>query len=191
MDKPAPLIWQIGLNSNLNLSSVQLELIKTPQLIPDDGFIRRVLDAVAQNAQVCLVCNLVAVAQELYHCIADQMARDGRFTEDQCLLFHSRFIFAHRQKKEQAVLKLFGATPEPANARSKGHVLIATQVVEQSLDLDFDWMITQLCPMDLLFQRMGRLHRHPRHRPENHTKPVCTSIAANRRQLRAARTDLR
>jgi len=69
------------------------------------------------------------------------MANDGRFTEDQCLLFHSRFIFAHRQEKEQAVLNLFGVTPEPANARRKGHVLIATQVVEQSLDLDFDWMI--------------------------------------------------
>lgn len=155
---------------------VQLELIKTPQLIPDDGFIQRVLDAVAQNAQMCLVCNLVTVAQELYQHIAGQMAKDGRFSEDQCLLFHSRFIFADRQKKEQAVLNLFGATPEPANARSKGHVLIATQVVEQSLDLDFDWLITQLCPVDLLFQRMGRLHRHPRHRPENHTKPLCTVL---------------
>ncbi len=157
-------------------STVQLELIKTPQLIPDDGFIQRVLDAVAQNAQACLVCNLVAVAQELYQRIVEKMANDGRFTEDQCLLFHSRFIFAHRQEKEQAVLNLFGATPEPDNARSKGHVLIATQVVEQSLDLDFDWMITQLCPVDLLFQRMGRLHRHPWHRPGNYTKPVCTVL---------------
>jgi CRISPR-associated endonuclease/helicase Cas3 len=158
---------------------VQLELIKTPQLIPDDGFIQRILDAVAQNAQVCLVCNLVAVAQELYQHIAEQMGKDARFTEDQCLLFHSRFIFAHRQKKEEAVLNLFGVTPEPADARRKGHVLIATQVVEQSLDLDFDWLITQLCPVDLLFQRMGRLHRHATNnalRPPQFAQPICTVL---------------
>jgi len=160
-------------------TTVQLELIKTPQLIPDDGFIQRILDAVAQNAQVCLVCNLVAVAQELYQQIAGQMEKGGRFTDDQCLLFHSRFIFAHRQKKEEAVLDLFGVTPKPADARRKGHVLIATQVVEQSLDLDFDWLITQLCPVDLLFQRMGRLHRHATNnplRPPQFSRPVCTVL---------------
>lgn len=160
-------------------TTVQLELIKTPQLIPDDGFIQRILDAVARNAQVCLVCNLVAVAQELYQQIAGQMGKDGRFTEDQCLLFHSRFIFAHRQEKEQSVLDLFGVPPKPADARRKGHVLIATQVVEQSLDLDFDWLITQLCPVDLLFQRMGRLHRHATNnpsRPPQFTQPICTVL---------------
>jgi len=155
---------------------VQLELIHSPHLMPDDALLERVLDAVAQNAQVCLVCNLVAVAQELYQRITEKMAQDERFNEDQCLLFHSRFIFADRQKKEQAVLNLFGVNPEPTNARSTGHILIATQVVEQSLDLDFDWLITQLCPVDLLFQRMGRLHRHPRNRPENHNQPLCTVL---------------
>ncbi|TAL55931.1 MAG: CRISPR-associated helicase/endonuclease Cas3 [Methylovulum sp.] len=161
------------------LTTVQLELIKTPQLIPNDSFIQRILDAVAQNAQVCLVCNLVAVAQELYQQIAEQMEKDGRFTEDQCLLFHSRFIFAHRQEKEQSVLDLFGVPPKPVDARRKGHVLIATQVVEQSLDLDFDWLITQLCPVDLLFQRMGRLHRHATNnalRPPQFARPICTVL---------------
>ncbi len=160
-------------------TTVQLELIKAPQLIPDDGFIQRILDAVAQNAQVCLVCNLVAVAQELYQRIAEQMGKDRRFTEDQCLLFHSRFIFAHRQEKEQSVLDLFGVPSKPADARRKGHVLIATQVVEQSLDLDFDWLITQLCPVDLLFQRMGRLHRHATNnalRPLQFAQPICTVL---------------
>lgn len=157
-------------------TSVQLELIKTPHLLPDDDLIQRLLDAVVQGAQVCLVCNLVAVAQQLYQQILDRIEQDQRFSEDQLLLFHSRFIFADRQKKEQAVLNLFGANPEPADARSKGHLLIATQVVEQSLDLDFDWLITQLCPVDLLFQRMGRLHRHSRSRPEYYQQPVCTVL---------------
>jgi len=157
-------------------TSVQLELIKTPHLLPGDDLIQRLLDAVAQGAQVCLVCNLVAVAQQLYQQVSNRIEQDQQLSEDQLLLFHSRFIFADRQKKEQAVLNLFGAEPVPADARNKGHLLIATQVVEQSLDLDFDWMITQICPVDLLFQRMGRLHRHSRSRPEHHAQPVCTVL---------------
>jgi len=157
-------------------TSVQLELIKTPHLLPDEDFILRLLDAVVRGAQVCLVCNLVAVAQRLYQHVLDRIEQDQRLSEDQLLLFHSRFIFADRQKKEQAVLNLFGAQPEPADARSKGHLLIATQVVENSLDLDFDWMITQLCPVDSLFQRMGRLHRHLRSRPEHYEQPVCSVL---------------
>ncbi|WP_036251185.1 CRISPR-associated helicase/endonuclease Cas3 [Methylobacter sp. BBA5.1] len=156
--------------------SVRLELIKTPHLLPVDAFIQRLLDAVAQGAQVCLVCNLVAVAQQLYQLLLVKIEQFEELTEDQLLLFHSRFIFADRQKKERAVLDLFGAEPYPENARAKGHLLIATQVVEQSLDLDFDWLITQLCPVDLLFQRMGRLHRHYRNRPELFKEPVCTVL---------------
>ncbi|MBF6649272.1 CRISPR-associated helicase/endonuclease Cas3 [Methylobacter sp. BlB1] len=157
-------------------TSIHLELIKTPHLLPDDCFIQRLLDAVEKGAQVCLVCNLVAVAQQLYHQLQARIAQIETLTEDQLLLFHSRFIFADRQQKEQTVLDLFGADPHPENARTKGHLLIATQVVEQSLDLDFDWLITQLCPVDLLFQRMGRLHRHRRGRPEGFADPVCTVL---------------
>ena len=171
-NKDNPLITHCSLGQNAmfdlvalpeqrpELTSVHLELIKTPHLLPDDDFIQRLLNAVLQGAQVCLVFNLVAVAQQIYQQVLIRIEQDERFTEDQLLLFHSRFTFADRQQKEQAVLNLFGAKPEPENARNKGHLLIATQVVEQSLDLDFDWLITQLCPLDLLFQRMGRLHRH-------------------------------
>ena len=63
-----------------------------------------------------------------------------------------------RIEKENEVLKFFGkdSTPEIR----KGKILVATQVVEQSLDLDFDFMVTDLAPMDLIIQRSGRLHRH-------------------------------
>jgi CRISPR-associated endonuclease/helicase Cas3 len=75
-------------------------------------------------------------------------------------LFHARFAQAHRLEIEAQVRATFGKTSTPADRA--GQVLIATQVVEQSLDLDFDLMITDLAPIDLIIQRAGRLHRHDR-----------------------------
>ena len=158
-------------------TTVNIELLKTPELLPDTDLLQRLLDAVEQGAQVCLVCNLVAVAQQLYQSLLQRVQQSPTLNEEQLLLFHSRFIFADRQKKEQTVLKCFG--PESLERRKQGRLLIATQVVEQSLDLDFDWLITQLCPVDLLFQRMGRLHRHSKNqsgRPSGFTEPVCTVL---------------
>ena len=66
-------------------------------------------------------------------------------------LFHARFALDDRLKIERQVVERFGKRGTPADR--KGHVLIATQVVEQSLDLDFDALITDLAPIDLLIQR--------------------------------------
>ena len=73
-------------------------------------------------------------------------------------LFHARFALDDRLQIERRVMKNFGKTSGPAERR--GRVLVATQVVEQSLDLDFDAMVTDLAPIDLLIQRAGRLWRH-------------------------------
>jgi CRISPR-associated endonuclease/helicase Cas3 len=77
-------------------------------------------------------------------------------------VFHARFALGDRLARENDVLARFGQASTPAERH--GQILVATQVVEQSLDLDFDHMATDLCPMDLLIQRAGRLHRHG-HRP--------------------------
>jgi len=78
-------------------------------------------------------------------------------------LFHARFPANRRQQREDAVLKMFGP-PDAANpvVRTGRKILIATQVAEQSLDLDFDLIATDLAPIDLLLQRAGRLWRHQR-----------------------------
>lgn len=79
------------------------------------------------------------------------------------LLFHARFAMGDRQAIQAEVLRLFGKHSVPGE---RARVLVATQVVEQSLDLDFDVMVSDLAPVDLLVQRAGRLWRHPqRKRP--------------------------
>lgn len=77
-------------------------------------------------------------------------------------LFHARYAAGDRWRRETEVLARFGkhSTPEDRH----GRILVATQVVESSLDLDFDYLCADLCPMDLLIQRAGRLQRHD-HRP--------------------------
>ena len=80
--------------------------------------------------------------------------------EGMVCLFHARFTLGDRLRLEREVEEHFGkhSTPE----RRKGQVIVATQVVEQSLDLDFDFMVTDLAPIDRIIQRAGRVHRHDR-----------------------------
>ena len=86
--------------------------------------------------------------------------REQHDDPDKVLLFHARFTLGDRQGKEAKVLRHFGEESGPDERG--GYILVATQVVEQSLDLDFDYMVSDLAPIDLLIQRAGRLHRHLR-----------------------------
>jgi len=81
--------------------------------------------------------------------------------DTEVLLFTSRFRMADRRRLERGVLRRFG----PEGKRPHRSILIATQVVEQSLDLDFDLMVSHVAPIDLILQRLGRMHRHDRLRP--------------------------
>ena len=74
------------------------------------------------------------------------------------LVFHARFAQGDRQAREAEVMALFGKDAPHGDRR--GRVLLATQVIEQSLDLDFDAMVSDVAPVDLLVQRAGRLQRH-------------------------------
>jgi len=115
------------------------------------------IKAVASEGQcICWIRNTVADARRAYQLLCES----GSVPVDKISLFHSRYAMVDRQEIEKEVLNVFGknsCAPERL-----GRVLIATQVVEQSLDLDFDVMISDLAPMDLLIQRAGRLQRHIR-----------------------------
>ncbi|MEV4788186.1 CRISPR-associated helicase Cas3' [Streptomyces tuirus] len=85
-----------------------------------------------------------------------------RFGDDDVTVAHSCFVDVDRAAKDRDLLGRFGP-PEKADGRPTGrHIVVASQVAEQSLDVDFDLLVSDLCPVDLLLQRMGRLHRHQR-----------------------------
>ena len=88
-------------------------------------------------------------------------------------LFHARFALVDRLAIEKRIVETFGKHGTPTDR--VGRVLIATQVVEQSLDLDFDALVTDLAPIDLMIQRAGRLWRHAR--PERSGQPELLVVA--------------
>ena len=114
-----------------------------------------------------VVCNRVKRAQEVYQAVEAMGIVNG----ENLILFHARFPFYWRKEIEDRVLSLFSKTGE----RPHKAIVVATQVIEQSLDLDFDYMLTDLAPVDLMLQRAGRLHRHSKNdpnRPDRVKQPV-------------------
>lgn len=115
-----------------------------------------------QDGVVGVVVNTVRRAQELArYCIE-------LFGSEAVELLHSGFIATHRIQKERKLLESIGKQAK----RPRRRIIIGTQVIEQSLDINFDVMISDLAPMDLLIQRLGRLHRHDIHYPDHHSQPL-------------------
>lgn len=115
---------------------------------------RRIIQWAREGRCVAWIRNTVDDARKGFEALHDEGA-----SPDDLLLFHSGFVPADRSAIESRVLECFGKDSDPA--RRNGKILVATQVVEQSLDLDFDEMVSDLAPIDSLIQRAGRLHRHP------------------------------
>jgi CRISPR-associated helicase Cas3/CRISPR-associated endonuclease Cas3-HD len=112
---------------------------------------------VAEGGCVLVLRNTVGRAQRSYERVAAVLA-PGEAT-----LAHARFTAADRRLRDRMLIERFG--PDAAGMRPSRHVVVATQVAEQSLDIDFDLLISDLAPVDLLLQRLGRVHRHSRPRP--------------------------
>jgi CRISPR-associated endonuclease/helicase Cas3 len=110
--------------------------------------------ALKKGQCVCWMRNTVADAMAAHALFADQL------TPDELMVFHARFTLRDRLDMEDRILQHFG--PQSTGALRRGRLVIATQVAEQSLDADWDWMVSDLAPIDRLIQRAGRLQRHRR-----------------------------
>lgn len=143
------------------------QIVRLQALTPDLSDMRAALEArLIQGGMGLALLNTVQRAQDLYKLFSDgkPLGREGqcvgkRLSDGtEVFLFHARFPADRRQKREAQALEAFGKE----NTRIGRKILIATQVAEQSLDLDFDVIATDLAPIDLVLQRAGRLWRHAR-----------------------------
>lgn len=172
--KPAidyPLITYIDQHNNVieepvvgSSKRMEIEVDKHSGFMEDpDRIASLAIEASKNGGCICVILNTVKAAQDVYRSIKS-LNGDGI----DILLFHSRFRACRRDEIEKKALEMFdkrSLLPEkdPGHTiRPKRAILVATQVVEQSLDLDFDEMITEIAPIDLILQRSGRLHRHDR-----------------------------
>jgi len=130
------------------------------EIVPEmANVLQLITEASGEGRCVCWIRNTVHDALQGYNDLR------SRIPTENLLLFHARFAMGDRLHIEKAVRAAFGK--DSTERERKGMVLVATQVVEQSLDLDFDVLVTDLPPMDLLIQRSGRLHRHIRDKKGN------------------------
>ncbi len=137
----------------------------------EDIAIEKIKDAVYAGACVGIICNTVVRAQYFAEIFNNMI-------EAKVILYHAQYIIPDRIEREEMLKKTIGKD-STAKMRN-GVVVIGTQVLEQSLDIDFDILITDLCPMDLLLQRIGRLQRHSRtDRPCGYETAECIVLGAD------------
>ncbi len=122
-----------------------------------DDIVKIAVQKASSGQCVLWITNTVGASQ----CVYNKIAGTGTSKEKplDLGLLHSRFTVLHRREKEDQWMNKLG---KDSSSRPKGCILVATQVVEQSVDIDADFMISELAPMDMLIQRLGRLWRHER-----------------------------
>ncbi|RGE19818.1 CRISPR-associated helicase Cas3' [Leucobacter sp. wl10] len=154
-----PLITAIGATNRQQVSPEQSgrrTTYRVEQLVGDSRDTSAIAAAARAEAAdggcIAVVLDTVDRAQRVYADLVTDCPGEIR-------LFHSRFTVESRNRSEQDLIERLGRNPPQ---RPKSMIVVATQVVESSLDVDFDLMFTDIAPVDLLLQRMGRVHRHAR-----------------------------
>ena len=151
-------IMQKALPSNADKKTIRISKCNNKDLI------EIVRSAVSFGGCVGIIMNTVSHAQSAAKLIQNEIT-------DNILLYHAQYIMPDRAAKEEILLERIGSDSKPE--KRQGFVVIGTQVLEQSLDIDFDILIIDICPVDFLLQRIGRLQRHLRKRPNGFSQPVC------------------
>ncbi|MDE2730958.1 MAG: CRISPR-associated helicase Cas3' [Bacteroidota bacterium] len=145
------------------------ELLTEPLRIAD-----RAIEAARRGARVLIIRNTVLEAIAVWKAICDQhQQRLLLRVKSVPTLHHSRFAVEDRHLLDQEVEGALGKSAPYGT----GTIVVGTQTLEQSLDIDSDLLITDICPVDVLLQRIGRLHRHERaNRPSGWSTPRCLVI---------------
>jgi CRISPR-associated endonuclease/helicase Cas3 len=172
-EDPYPLVTFTGLNGETKVHKVQSS--GSPRKVhmachvgvlgDSDAVADLAVESVKKGGCICVFANTVRSAQAIFEAVKRRRARGCRI-----ILYHARFRAEKREAIEKQVMRAFGRGE--GHKRPRRAVLVATQVAEQSLDVDFDAMISELAPIDLLLQRSGRLHRHDRVRPTGLEEPT-------------------
>ena len=144
-------------------------------LLGDDiAYLLETLSAALANGGCAgVICSTVSRAQEVTECLSEALGPGD------VMLTHSRFSDLDRMANEERLRSLLGPRATSENGRRPRRlVVVGTQVLEQSLDIDFDLLVMDVAPVDLVLQRLGRLHRHNRgqgecERPQLLQRPMC------------------
>lgn len=125
-------------------------------------------NAVVVEKKVLIVCNKVSTAQRVFENLKKA------YPSTPSLLLHSRFKRMHRKEKEKRLIGLDneGIPTNEFNTSQRACIVVSTQVVEVSLDISFDLMITECAPLDALIQRFGRINRIRNETTIGMTKPA-------------------
>jgi CRISPR-associated endonuclease/helicase Cas3 len=157
-----PCVFGVDLRGSVAYEPVVMEpstLEMSPVIVEKSEKIQRManmtMDIVAEEGCVACIVNTVTEAQELYDLLKN------RFPGDELILFHSRFTLERRLEIEEEILRKYGK----GGKRPRRGVVVASPVLQESLDVCFDAMLSEIAPFDLLLQRAGRLHRHNISRP--------------------------
>ena len=136
-------------SATANEIKVQTPAVRTTNVVIEDhsNAMNRAVETIERNEAVLWIRSTVGDAINDY--------RAFKFINANAILHHSRFADADRQHLDREVLRILG----PGGQRT-GIVIVGTQTLEQSLDIDADLLVTDAIPADVLLQRLGRLHRH-------------------------------
>ncbi|MGI6085011.1 MAG: CRISPR-associated helicase Cas3' [Acetivibrionales bacterium] len=148
-----------GQNRSLTIS---LEVLSS-----DEQIISVLENLLSDGGCAGIIVNTVKRAQKIAYEL------NQRYGDECVQLLHSRFVAMDRVQKEKELFEKLGPDADINGKRPHRCIVVGTQIFEQSCDLDFDILITDICPMDLLIQRIGRLHRHERKRLAKLMKPIC------------------
>lgn len=163
-----PLLTTASITQNFEPSSSATISV---QISDHTAALARATTAASGGARVLWIRSTVAEAR------SDRRALTGGGART--ILHHSRYAQPDRVLKDGEVLAVLG---KEAPRHGDGVIVVGTQTVEQSLDIDADLLVTDAAPADVLLQRLGRLHRHERHRPGGFETPLVLVIEPGARE---------